>query len=177
MRLTDANAAVSFLPLSKYPPSPRGVLCMMRKIGLALAAVSVVSITAAAAQNVAVIKERQDHFEAMGKAVKEPVKMFKGDAEFDLAKVQEALKIIQEKSALLPALFPDDSKVGEDTEALPAIWENKADVESRFKKLGDDAKAAAAGITDKATFEVQFKDVMGNCGGCHKKYRKEKEKS
>jgi cytochrome c556 len=150
---------------------------MMRKIGFVVALVSVFSMTAAVAQNVAVIKQRQDALKAMGKAVKEPVMMFKGEAEFDLVKVQAALKVMQEKAAILPTLFPDDSKVGEDTEALPAIWENKADVESRFKKLGEDAKKAEAGITDQASFETQFKDVMGNCGGCHKKYRKEKEKS
>ena len=150
---------------------------MMRRIGTAVAAISVIAVSAALAQNVAVIKQRQDHLKAMGKAVKEPVKMFKGETEFDLTKVQAALKVIQEKAAVLPTLFPGDSKVGNDTEALPAIWENKADVESRFKKLGEDAKKAEAGITDKASFETQFKDVMGNCGGCHKKYRKEKEKS
>ncbi|MEQ1577192.1 MAG: cytochrome c [Hyphomicrobium sp.] len=150
---------------------------MLPRIGLAFATVTVCTMTAAIAQNVAVIKERQDHLEAMGKAVKEPVKMFKGDEDFDLAKVQSALKVIQEKAALLPALFPADSKTGEDTEALAAIWENKADVESRFKKLGEDAKKAAAAITDEDTFQAPFKDVMGNCSGCHKKYRKEKEKS
>jgi cytochrome c556 len=91
--------------------------------------------------------------------------------------VQAALNVMQEKAAILPTLFPDDSKVGEDTEALPAIWENKTDVESRFKKLGEEAKKAEAGITDKASFETQFKDVMANCSSCHKKYRKEKEKS
>ena len=150
---------------------------MIRLIGPAIVALSVLAVTAAVAQNLTVIKERQKHFEAMGKAVKGPVKMFKGEADFDLAKVQEALKVMQEKAAVLPKLFPDDSKKGEDTEAMAAIWENKTDFENRFKKLGDDAKAAAAGIIDKATFDVQFKDVMGNCGGCHKKYRKEKEKS
>jgi cytochrome c556 len=150
---------------------------MIRKIGFAFAIVPVFSMTAAIAQNLPVIKQRQDALEAMGKAVKDPVKMFKGEAEFDLTKVQAALKVMQEKTAILPTLFPDDSKVGEDTEALPAIWENKADVESRFKKLGEDAKKAQAGITDKASFETQFKDVMANCSSCHKKYRKEKEKS
>ena len=150
---------------------------MKRIFTPAIAALSLLAVSAAVAQNVAVIKERQDHLEAIGKAVKEPVKMFKGEAEFNLGKVQAALKVIQEKAALLPPLFPDDSKTGEDTEALPAIWENKADVESRFKKLGEDAKKAEAGITDEETFAPLFKDVMGNCSGCHKKYRKEKEKS
>jgi cytochrome c556 len=131
---------------------------------------------AVAAQNVAIIKERKSHYEAMGKAVKEPTAMYKGDAEFDLAKVQAALKVIQEKAAILPKLFPDDSKTGGDTEALPAIWENKADFEERFPKLAAAAKAAETAITDEETFPDAWKEVVGNCGGCHKKYRKPKDK-
>lgn len=131
---------------------------------------------AVAAQNVAIIKERKNHYEAMGKAVKEPTAMYKGDAEFDLAKVQATLKVIQEKAAILPKLFPDDSKTGGDTEALPAIWENKADFEERFPKLAAAAKAAETAITDEETFPDAWKEVVGNCGGCHKKYRKPKDK-
>lgn len=142
---------------------------------LAVAVLVGLGSTAVHAQNVTIIKERKGHYETMGKAAKEPNKAFKGNAEFDLAKVQAALKVFQEKAALLPKLFPDDSKAGGDTEALPKIWDNKADFESRFKKFGDMAKAAETGITDEATFQAQWKDLMGNCGGCHKEYRKPKE--
>jgi cytochrome c556 len=128
----------------------------------------------AASQNLAPIKERQDHLEDIGDAVKPVSAMYKGEDDFDLAEVQKALKVIQEKAPLLPTLFPDDSKTGNDTEALPVIWDNKADVESRFKKLADDAKAAEAAITDEETFPDAWKQVVSNCSGCHKKYRKPK---
>jgi cytochrome c556 len=130
---------------------------------------------AAQAQNVKLIEERQSHLEAMGKSVKQPGAAFRGDEAFDLAKVQAALKTIEEKTTLLPALFPDDSKTGADTEALPKIWDNKADFEGRFKKLNEAAKAAQSSITDEETFRAQWKEFMGNCGGCHKEYRKPKE--
>lgn len=144
---------------------------------LPLAALSLLALLpiAAHAQNVKVIEERQSHLEAMGKAVKQPGAAFRGDEPFDLAKVQAALKTIEEKTALLPALFPEDSKSGADTEALPKIWDNKADVETRFKKLNEAAKAAQASIKDEETFRAQWKEFMGNCGGCHKEYRKPKE--
>ncbi len=145
----------------------------MRRAALALTAV-ILGAGAVAAQNVAVIKERQDHLKAIGDAVKPVGAMFRGEADFDLAKVQAALKVIQEKAPLLPKLFPDDSKTGEDTEALPAIWDDKADVEARFKKLADDARTAEAAITDEESFPDAWKTVAGNCGGCHKKYRKPK---
>jgi cytochrome c556 len=147
---------------------------MLRYLSAAL--LIVIGASAVAAQNVDIIKDRKKHYEAMGKAVKEPTAMYKGDAEFDLAKVQAALKVIQEKAAILPKLFPDDSKTGADTEALPIIWEEKADFEARFPKLADAAKAAEAAITDEETFPDAWKDVVGNCSGCHKKFRKPKDK-
>src|SRR3990172_7028171 len=88
-----------------------------------VAAVLAVGATADYAQNVAVIKERQKLYESQGNAGK------------------------------LPKLFPDDSKTGGDTEALPAIWENKKDFEERFLKLADAAKAAETAISDEATFK------------------------
>jgi len=91
----------------------------MRRAMLVLAAFAL-GATAVTAQNVTVIKERQDHLEAIGKAAKPVNAMFKGEDDFDLAKVQAALKVMQEKAAILPTLFPDDSKEGGDTEALPA---------------------------------------------------------
>jgi cytochrome c556 len=139
-----------------------------------LAILLAIAATAVYAQNLAVIKERHGHYETMGKAVKEPTAMYKGEAEFDLAKVQKALKVIQEKAAILPKLFPDDSKTGGDTEALPKIWEEKSDFESRFPKLAEAAKAAEAAIKDEDTFYDAWEKVLSNCSGCHKKFRKPK---
>ncbi|HEX2842640.1 cytochrome c [Hyphomicrobium sp.] len=145
----------------------------MRQVLIAVAAFAL-GATAVAAQNVAVIKERKDHYKKMGDAAKPVSAMYKGEADFELEKVQAALKIMQEQAVILPKLFPDDSKTGEKTEALPIIWEEKADFESRFKKLGEAAKAAEAKITDEETFPDAWKEVMGNCSGCHKKFRKPK---
>lgn len=139
-----------------------------------LVTVLALGATAVSAQNLSVIKERKDTYKAMGDAVKAPSAMYKGEADFDLAKVQNALKVMQEKAAVLPKLFPDDAKTGGETEALPVIWENKKDFEERFAKLADDAKAAETTITDETTFLDNWGKVMGNCSGCHKKYRKPK---
>jgi cytochrome c556 len=142
----------------------------------ALIAASLLMLPVSAlAQNAAVIKERKDAFKAMGDAAKPTGAMLKGEADFDLAAIKNAIKVYQEKAAILPKLFPDDSKEGEKTEALPAIWENKADFEGRFAKLAEMAKAAETSITDADTFAEEWPKVMGNCGGCHKKYRKPKD--
>lgn len=145
----------------------------MRRL-MSAAVLVALGATAVWAENLAVIKERHDHFEALGKAVKAPGAMFKGEEAFDLAKVQAALKLIEEKAPLLVKLFPDDSKTGGKTEALPAIWADKADFESRFAKIAEAAKAAQVTIKDEASFPEAWKGVVGNCGGCHKIYRKPK---
>lgn len=115
------------------------------------------------------IAQRRALMNANGAATKNVVGMLKG-APFDLVAVQAALKSYGEAAAKVPALLPDDSKTG-DTNALPAIWENKADVLARFAKLAQDVAAASTGIVDQATFQAQMPGVLKNCGGCHEKYR------
>ncbi|HRO50895.1 MAG TPA: cytochrome c [Hyphomicrobium sp.] len=146
----------------------------MRRAFPVLAAI-VLGATAVAAQNLAPIKERKAHFDDIGDAVKPVAAMFKGEQAFELATVQSALTLIREKTAVLPDLFPEDSKEGEDTRALPAIWNDKTDFNNRFKKLADAAEAAEPAMTDEASFKTAWKDLVGNCSGCHKNYRKPKE--
>lgn len=146
----------------------------MRRIFPVLTAV-VLGATAVAAQNLSVIKERKDHFEEIGDAVKPVGGMFKGSEPFELATVQSAIKLIREKTEVLPDLFPEDSKEGEDTRALPAIWDDKDDFNNRFKKLAAAAEAAEPAIADEGSFRTVWKDLVGNCSGCHKNYRKPKD--
>lgn len=150
------------------------MLCT-RAISLSFFIGSILSVSVATAQNSAVIKERKSHFKSMSDAVKPTGAMLKGEATFDLAIVKKAIKVIEEKAPQLAKLFPEDSKEGEKTHALPAIWANKSDFEGRFKKLADAARSADTTITDETTFQDVWPQVTGNCGGCHKKYRKQEE--
>ena len=142
---------------------------------LSIAAVIAIGATTVAAQNLDVIKARKETLKGFGAAAKDPGAMIKGEAKFDMAKVQAALKTFQVGAAKLPDLFPDDSKTGGETEALPIIWEKKADLVDRYKKLAAESKAAEAKITDEIAFQEVWPKLLGdNCGGCHKIYRKQK---
>ncbi|WP_244642163.1 c-type cytochrome [Chelatococcus reniformis] len=117
------------------------------------------------------IAERKVLLKQMAGAVKDPAQMLKGAEPFNAAKVKEALAVVVTNAGKLPALFPDTSKVGK-TDALPKIWESKADFDVRFDKLGKDAAASIASITDEASFKAAMPKVLGNCGACHKEYKK-----
>src|SRR5579872_92538 len=80
-----------------------------------------------------VILQRQALMKANHKAVDSLLPMFKGGP-FDLATTQAALKTFIEAAEKAPALFPEDSKTGDNTNALPTIWKDKKDFEARFAK-------------------------------------------
>jgi cytochrome c556 len=142
----------------------------MLRVVAAMTALAI-GATVALAQNAAVIEQRKQAMKAMGGAAKGPGAMNKGDAPFELPKVQASLKTIQETAVKAKDLFPDDSKVGE-TDALPTAFEKKADVLARLDSLAAAAKAAEGAIKDEATFKAEWPKVVSQCGGCHKEYRK-----
>ena len=109
-----------------------------------------------------------------GDEAKIGTQFMKGEAPFDLAKAKAIFATYQDAAAKAPTLFPDNSKTGGDTAALPAIWEKKDDFNAKLKKLGEDAKEAATKVTDEASFKAVFPVVQKNCGGCHETYRLKK---
>ncbi len=145
----------------------------MTKVKSVAGAVAVLALSASfalALSGADAIKQRQALMKENGEVTKPIVPILKGEAPFDLAAVQKALRTYANAAEKMPTLFPPDSKTG-DTKALPAIWEDTADFDARFKKLGDDAAAALATVKDPASFRATMPNFYKNCGGCHEKYR------
>jgi cytochrome c556 len=141
---------------------------------LSVAALIAVGASVAYAQaptGAAAITERKAAMKAVGGANKGLTEMAKGDVAFDAAKAAAGFKILEDSFTKAKALFPDDSKTGGETQALPAVWEKKADFVAKLDKAIADAKAAGAASKDDASFKAQHKQVVSNCGGCHKEYR------
>lgn len=137
---------------------------------LLIAGVLAVAAGAALAQSAA-IGERKAQLKAYGAAAGPIGKMLRGEDAFVLATVQASLDTFSKNAKTLTALFPDDSKSGGETKALPAIWENKAKFNGLFAKLDTDAVAAKAAIKDEASFKAEIPKVLGNCGACHNEFR------
>ena len=69
--------------------------------------------------------------------------------------------------------FPENSKEGYGTEALPIIWEEKAAFNALMQKAADDMLQLAKVMEDVEDIQVTYKKLMwSNCNACHSKYRK-----
>lgn len=144
---------------------------MIRTV-LAVSAIAI-GITAVAAQSDP-IAQRKAIMKEVGAQTKTGAGMAKGEAPYDQGKAQTIFTTYVDAATKMPGLFPDSSKTGGDTAALPAIWENKADFDAKFAKFGADAKAAASAVKDVDGFKTAFSGITKNCGGCHETYRAKK---
>ncbi|MEW6643556.1 MAG: cytochrome c [Pseudomonadota bacterium] len=142
------------------------------KRALVVAGALVLGISAVAAQDP--IAARKALMKETGKQAGAGAAMLRGEAPFDLAKAKAILAAFQDAAVKAPGLFPDSAKTGEDTAALPKIWESKSDFDAKFVKFGADAKSAEASVTDLDSFKTAFSAATKNCGGCHELYRLKK---
>lgn len=118
------------------------------------------------------IAKRQELMKSAGRAAKTSGDMVKGAKPWDQAAAEDAMQTLITVGTEFPGLFPDDSKTGHDTEAAPAIWENKADFEAHAASLAADAEAAkTAAASGLDAFKPAFGKTASNCGGCHEIYR------
>ena len=81
------------------------------------------------------IAARKALMKANGDQNRVATEMLEGKRPFNLDEAKKVLATFAETGEKAPALFPDDSKTGGDTAALPAVWENKADFTARLAKL------------------------------------------
>ncbi len=98
------------------------------------------------------------------------VQAFASKGEFDKAK---SLMIkMSENYKTLIEYFPDNSKEGFKTEALPLIWENKKEFNDLMKKSSDDMIKLTSLIEDSEDIRATLTQMMwSNCKACHSRFR------
>mgnify|MGYP002621466444 CR=1 FL=1 len=91
-------------------------------------------------------------------------------------KIEEAkplMKKMSENYKKLLDYFPDNTKEGFNTEALPSIWENKDEFNTLMQKASDDMIKLASAIDTAEDLRAAQKDLMwSNCSACHDRFRK-----
>ena len=92
-------------------------------------------------------------------------------------KIEEAkplMKKISDNYIKLLDYFPDNTKEGFKTEALPSIWENKDEFNALMQKAsGDMIKLAKAIDTAEDLRDAQKELMWSNCSACHNRFRAE----
>ena len=90
----------------------------------------------------------------------------------DFVKASSLMEEMSENYITLLEYFPDNTKEGFKTEALPSIWENKDEFNSLMKKSSTDmiklAKVIESSDDVRATLQ---KFMWSNCKACHSKFR------
>ena len=90
-------------------------------------------------------------------------------------KIEEAkplMKKISNNYKKLLDYFPENTKKGFKTEALPSIWANKDEFNALMQKASDDMTELAKAIdTAEDLKAIQKKLMWSNCSSCHNKFR------
>ena len=118
-----------------------------------------------------IIKERKSIFSKNYKTAKR-VNSLASNGDID-----EAKKLMIEMSVNYKRLidfFPEKSKVGFGTEALPSIWENKDEFNLLMTKASNNMIELIAVIDESDDMKATLgKYMWSNCKSCHSKFRAE----
>ena len=100
------------------------------------------------------------------------VQAFSSNGDFD--KAIELMEEMSENYVILLDLFPENSKEGFKTEALPIIWEEKDVFNALMQKSTDDMIKLTSIIEDADDIRGTLRKLMwSNCKACHNRYREE----
>ena len=90
-------------------------------------------------------------------------------------RIEEAkplMKKISDNYIKLLDYFPENTKEGFKTEALPSIWENKDEFNALMQKASDDMIKLAKVIETAEDLRAVQKELMwNNCSACHSRFR------
>ena len=90
----------------------------------------------------------------------------------DFEKAKKLMLEMSENYKILINYFPDNTKEGFKTEALPTIWENKDEFNELMTKSSNDMIKLVSIIEDSEDIRASLGKMMwGNCKACHSKFR------
>ena len=115
---------------------------------------------------------RHELMEGVRDAAKPVGLMLRGEAEFDSELLMQSLSVWKEAGSQFGDLFPEGTETGMDTEAAPAIWEDRAGFEAALAKWqGAVDKAIEASPDTLEAAKPVVGPIFQTCKGCHDNYR------
>lgn len=116
--------------------------------------------------------ERHELMEDVGDAAKPVGAMLKGERDYDRSVVMSSLETFEDVSLRFGELFPPGTETGEDTEAAPAIWDDREGFEQLLADWRDATrKAIEAQPGSLEAAKPLLGAVFNQCKNCHDDYR------
>ena len=145
---------------------------ILKNIGISLLVITTVLINTNANSEQSpedIIKNRKAIFSKNYNTAKK-VQSLSSNGDFDEAK--ELMLEMSENYITLKEMFPENTKEGFNTEALPLIWEEKDKFNSLMEKTSNDMVQLVSIIENEDDIRGTLKKLMwSNCKACHSKYR------
>ena len=140
---------------------------------LILLVFAVAAASADAPKPEAVIHYRQSVYKVMLWNWVPMGEMVKGKRPFEAAEFKHRAERLAAATLYLDEAYAEGSGQGADTDALPAIWENRKDFDAKLQDMQREAQTLAqtAASGDEAKIKEQFAKTAGSCKACHEKYR------
>mgnify|MGYP001627772066 CR=1 FL=1 len=141
---------------------------------LVIAIIAAATATAAVAHNGVKnpdVLNRMNGMSDLAKGMKTIGMMAKGQSVFNAKEVNQALSMMSQEAAKIPALFEtkaDDPK----SEARAVIWENYSDFSKKADSLEEITASLAGTVKDRADLGAVMQQVGKTCSACHGAYRK-----
>ena len=145
---------------------------ILKNIGISLLVITTILISTNANSEQSpedIIKNRKALFSKNYNTAKK-VQSLSSNGDFDEAK--ELMLEMSENYITLKEMFPENTKEGFNTEALPLIWEEKDKFNSLMEKTSNDMVQLVSIIENEDDIRGTLKKLMwSNCKACHSKYR------
>jgi cytochrome c556 len=102
------------------------------------------------------------------------LKTVKGEIPYDQAAVDAAIADLEKSVPTIAAVFetnPKEDVVNATYGAKQAIWQNKADFDSKIPAVSKAIADVKGTVKDAASLKVAFDAIQEKCTGCHETYR------
>jgi cytochrome c556 len=146
---------------------------MSSKLRLAALALGFSVLATGAFAQAPQIAQRQEAMKAVGAAIGQIPPVMRNERPWDGSAMATAAGAIATNLSTAKALYPAGSS-SDNSRALPAIWERKAEFDGLFDRSIEAARnlqqLAAAG--NEAGFRAAFPALGQSCGACHTPFRR-----
>lgn len=141
--------------------------------GVVLALAAGLAFPAMAADPEAIVDYRQGVMSSLGGNAAASAAIIMDGVDFR-ENLEQHARVLAEFTRDIPALFPDDSDVG-DHDAKAAVWTDRETFEQRATDTRDAAEAFYAVVRDDGSPQeimAAFRDLGQSCRACHDDFRR-----